>query len=161
MSDLVIRPFSESEAQTVASWKYEPPFDIYDSDPGDAPMYLELSPEGYGYYAIVDADKGDELVGFCCFGPEGRVSGQADEQGTLDVGGGIRPDLVSRGIATSVFPAILEFAARFSPRQFRTAVASFNERSTRLCRSAGFEVVRTFPGPGGEFQELVRPAADP
>ena len=47
---------------------------------------------------------------------------------------------------------------RFNPAKLRTAVAVFNERSTRLCLSAGFTAVRRFDGPGQEFCELLRPA---
>ena len=107
---------------------------------------------------MVDGDF-EEVVGFCCFGPEARVKGQREEEGTLDIGGGVRPDLLSSGIGTEVFANVLEFAKqRFGCERFRTAVAAFNERSTRLCLSAGFEVVRTFDGPGREFREMVRPA---
>jgi len=63
--------------ERAAGWTYEAPFDIYDSDPGDVEMFLQRSDEGYGYYAIVDAGSGQELVGFCCFGPEARVKGSA------------------------------------------------------------------------------------
>lgn len=156
---LCIRPFTPEEARLAANWRYEPPFDIYNGDPDDAEMFLERTEEGYGYYAVVDEDKDQEFIGYCCFGPEARVKGQAGEPGSLDIGGGIRPDLLSQGIATALFPSILQFGTKtFHPKQFRTAVASSNERSTRLCRSAGFEVLRKFEGPGREFQELVRPA---
>jgi [ribosomal protein S18]-alanine N-acetyltransferase len=156
---LRIRPFTAVEARLAAGWRYEPPLDIYDSDQDDGGMFLLRTEEGYGYYAIVDADSDEELIGFCCFGPEARVKGQVEKAGSLDIGGGIRPDLVSQGIATSVFPSILDFGMKtFRRHRFRTAVASCNERSIRLCRSAGFEVVRKFEGPGREFQELLRVA---
>ena len=36
-----------------------------------------------------------------------------------------------------------------------------NERSLALCRSAGFQPVRDFEGPGGRtFRELVLPLSD-
>lgn len=154
---LSIREFTPDEARRVSSWSYPPPFDIYNGDPDDREMFLARSEEGYGYYAVVDED--DEVVGFCCYGPEARVKGQDAEAGTLDIGGGVRPDLVSQAIATHVFPAVMQFGAeRWRPERFRTAVASFNERSKRLCTSAGFVLVRTFDGPGRDFDELVRPA---
>lgn len=79
--------------------------------------------------------------------------------GVVDIGGGVRPDLVIKGIATRLFPAIIDFAVSpFHPTQLRTAIASFNERSTRLCLAAGFSVTRVFDGPGSGFQELLRPA---
>ena len=143
---LSIRDFTRNEAMRVSSWSYPPPFDIYNGDPDDSEMFLARCEEGYGYYAV--ADENDEVVGFCCYGPEARVKGQDAEAGTLDIGGGVRPDLVSQGIATHVFPAVMQFGtALWRPERFRTAVASFNERSKRLCTSAGFGLVRTFDGP--------------
>lgn len=159
MADVVIRPFTSEEARSVAAWTYEPPFDFYNGDPGSPALYLDVDENGFGYYAIVKTGN-DQPIGFCCFGEEARVQGQAPEDGTVDIGGGVRPDLVSEGLASRVFPAIMEFARdRFAPKRFRTAVASFNERSLRLCASAGFVRVRAFHGPGREFQELVRPAS--
>lgn len=160
MSEFLIRPLRPEEAAGVAAWAYEPPHDIYDGDPERPGDLLAIDDDGYGYYAIVSADD-DEVVGFCCFGSEARVRGQAPEPGTLDVGGGVRPDRVSRRLATRAFPLILQFGHdAFRPRRFRTAVASFNERSLRLCIRAGFQEVRRFDGPAREFVELVREGLD-
>jgi len=156
MRHVQIRPFGESEAGDVASWSYEPPFDVYNGDPSRFEDYLAIDDAGYGFYAIADSDA--EVIGYCCFGGEARVPGQSSIDGVVDIGGGIRPDLVSNGIATSVFPAIIDFAAStFHPTAYRTAIASFNQRSTRLCLAAGFSIARVFEGPGCEFQEMLRP----
>jgi [ribosomal protein S18]-alanine N-acetyltransferase len=158
VTGVVIRPLRQDEADAVAAWAYEAPYDIYDGDPANAADLLAIDDDGYGYYGIARRDT-DEVIGFCCFGVEARVRGQDAQPGTVDVGGGVRPDLLSRGLATQVFPSILEFARqRFAPERFRTAIAAFNERSTRLCLSAGFEAVRRFDVDGREFQELVRDA---
>ena len=157
VDDVEIRPFRDREAAGVAAWKYPPPFDLYDGNPAQADDYLAVDAEGFGFYALVHPD--DEVVGFCCFGPEARVRGQHPTPGVVDLGGGVRPDLVSQRIASGLLPTVIEYAqTRFTPRKMRVAVAAFNERSLRLCRSAGFEVVRRFDGSGGEFHELVRPA---
>jgi RimJ/RimL family protein N-acetyltransferase len=141
------RGFTPEEAALVATWVYEPPFDLYDSADADA----FLQPD---YRPVYD---GDELVGFVCFGDEARVVGQVAQQGTLDVGAGLRPDRLSRGIGTSLLPEVVAHArARPGVRRLRAAVAAFNERSQQLCLSAGFRQVRRFPGPQGrEFVELV------
>ena len=158
MCSALIRPFRHDEAVAFAAWKYEPPFDFYDGDAEHLDEYLSIDDEGYGCYAVVDIAT-DEVIGFCGFGQTARVTGQEPVEGTVDVGGGVRPDLISEGIATRLLPMILDFAReQFAPEHFRTAVATFNERSTRLCLSAGFEVVRRFEGPGREFQELTRRA---
>jgi RimJ/RimL family protein N-acetyltransferase len=90
---------------------------------------------------------GADVVGFVCFGPEGRVRGQHDVPGTLDVGMGLAPDRLGRGVATALLPEIVRFAReRFGARRLRAAVAAFNDRSLRLCESAGFRRVREFAG---------------
>ena len=153
----MVRAMSLDEASAAASWRYPPPFDLYDGATDRVDLYLRSSPGGFAYYAVVAADSG-ELVGFCCFGSEARVSGQIPVEEALDVGFGLRPDLVSRGIGAQLLRAVLSFAAeRFGPTRCRVAIASFNERSRRLCESAGFEVVRRFDGPGRVFDELERP----
>jgi ribosomal-protein-alanine N-acetyltransferase len=158
VTEVSIRPFRPSEAAVVARWAYLPPFDVYDGDPLHCEDYLTIDSFGNGYYAIARQPNDDEVIGFCCFGPEARVKGQEAAFETVDIGGGVRPDLVSQGFGTAFLSLAIEFALeRFGPQRLRTAVASFNVRSTRLCLSAGFEVVRRFEGPGGEFQELARP----
>jgi len=152
---LHIRRFTLKEAVIAASWRYAGEFSMYDGEPHSWHQFLVETDGGHGYYAIVDDG---ELVGFCCFGPEGRVAGQPPG-GTelLDLGGGMRPDLVGQGLGAAGMAAVLIYAREhFSPVGFRTAIASFNRRSLVLCRWAGFRTTATFQGPGGrEFTELV------
>lgn len=86
------------------------------------------------------------------------MAGQpARSKNLLDLGGGIRPDLVGQGLGAAGMAAVLTYARdRLSPAGFRTAIASFNRRSIVLCRWAGFRATTTFQGPGGrEFTEFV------
>lgn len=153
MPAFVIDRLTADEAARIARWAYPPPHDVYDGN-GDVGLMTTVAEDGTGYFGI---HGGGELVAFACFGADARVRGQQEEDGTLDVGCGVRPDLVSRGIATQVLPEVIDLAReRWSPRRLRAAVASFNDRSLRLCRSAGFVAVRTFDGPGDRpFTELV------
>ena len=153
--DIVIRPLTRDDALAVSAWRYDGELAMYDGRPGHEEALLVMTAEGYGYYALV---QDENFVGFCCFGPEGRVPGQpAAVDDLLDLGGGLRPDLVGKGLGAVGLPVILAFAReRFSPEGFRTAIASFNRRSIVLCRWAGFRPSCTFSGPGGrEFTELV------
>ena len=154
MAQLSIRALRPDEAEKVAGWAYEAPFDIYNGDPTDISCYLDHDEQGLGYYAIAE---GDDVVGFCCFGEAARVPPQVAELGTLDLGGGVRPDRVSRGLATAVLPEVLRFGSeRWAPDRFRVAVAAFNDRPLRLCLSAGFTEVGRFANRDGrEFVELI------
>jgi ribosomal-protein-alanine N-acetyltransferase len=151
---IVDRTLTSSEADWIVRWRYEPPLDFYDLMPEDRPPLKERASDGYGYYPV--ADDG-EFVGFVCFGPEARVTGQSAHAEFCDVGLGLRPDLVGLGLGTSLLPLALAFAEnRFGATIFRAAVAAFNERAISLCRSAEFKVVREFDGPRNHrFVELV------
>jgi RimJ/RimL family protein N-acetyltransferase len=144
--ELVERALTRDEARAVVAWSYEPPFDLYDLSGDEAVALLTIRDErGHGYDPVLD---GAQVVGFVCFGAEARVRGQEEEPGTCDIGAGLDPARLSRGIATSLLPVAVRFAAdRFGATRMRVAVAAFNHRSLRLCTSAGFRVVREFDGP--------------
>ena len=155
MVELLDRPLTPDEGRAIASWAYEPPFDLYNLVADEAVDLLTTRDDaGSGYYPVQD---GDAVVGFVCFGPEARVRGQHEEPGTCDVGVGLAPTSLGQGLGTGLLPVVLRFAVeKFAPRRLRAAVASFNERSLRLCTSAGFQAVREFDGPGNRrFVELV------
>jgi len=155
MVEIQDRVLTPDEAQGVVAWAYEPPFDFYNLSCDEAVSLLRARDKrGYGYYPV---QVEDEVVGFLCFGPEARVRGQTEEPETCDLGAGLRPDRVSQGLASRMLPSAVAFAAdKFGARRLRAAVATFNERSLRLCASAGFRRVREFDGPREQrFVELL------
>ena len=88
------------------------------------------------------------------------------DDGTLEIGLGLRPDLTGKGLGLDFVRAGLAFAGElFAPARFRLAVATFNRRAIRVYERAGFRPVRTFANPtnGGvyEFLEMARPADGP
>lgn len=157
MVRLLRRGVTEHEAAQLAGWRYPPPFDLYDS--GDAGLFLVRSPDGDGFSPAVD-DAG-ALVAFAVLGAEARVRGQEPAPGVVDIGMGVRPDVTGRGLGARLLPQVVALAVDQGARTaVRAAVAGFNERSLALCASAGFRVVREFPGPGTRpFRELVLPLA--
>ena len=151
---LADRAFEPEEARAVVAWSYETPFDLYNLHGDDAfALVLTRDERGQGYYPVL---AGNDVVGFVCFGPEARVRGQEERTGTCDIGAGLDPARLSAGIATSLVPVAVRFAVdRFGATRVRAAVAAFNDRSLRLCTSAGFRRVREFEGPAGRpFVEL-------
>ena len=92
-----------AHAKAITTWRYEPPYDFYNPRDDIAGF---LRPD-YHYYAAQDDDGG--LVGYCCFGPDARVPGGAyPEDGSLDVGVGLRPDLTGGGRGLGFFNAVLD-----------------------------------------------------
>ena len=145
------RNLTRQEAAQVVAWRYPPPYDVHDV--ADATVFLRPD-----YHPVLDDDR---LIGFACFGAEARVAGREEQEGVLDVGVGLDPALLGSGVGTALWPQLRRLAVeRSAPTPLRIAVAAFNERSTRLCLSAGFVVVRELTGPGGlPFRELVRTPA--
>ena len=147
-------PIERGEAKEIAAWRYEGVYSLYDGDPEGFETLLQ--PE----YRVHSA-RGEhgELVGFCSFGEDARVAGYDYADDALDVGLGMRPDLVGRGLGIGFTRAVLEFAEReYSPSAFRVTVAGFNRRAQRLCLALGFREAARFPQAqsGNEFVVLRR-----
>jgi ribosomal-protein-alanine N-acetyltransferase len=90
--------------------------------------------------------------------------GAYDDQSALDVGLGLRPDLVGRGLGLAFVEAGLDFAHEtFAPASYRLSVATFNRRAIAVYERAGFRATRSFiqhtNGGDHEFVAMTRPAS--
>jgi len=147
-------PIDPAAGEAMASWRYGGPYALYDGDP-EGVEYL-LRPEHH-VYAV--RDEAGELVGFCSFGEDGRVAGYAYSDDALDVGAGMRPDLVGRGLGVGFLRAAFDFGQReYSPTALRVTIAAFNRRAQRVVLALGFRETARFPQPqsGNEFVVLRR-----
>jgi RimJ/RimL family protein N-acetyltransferase len=89
------------------------------------------------------------------------VPGGAYADDAVDVGGGLRPELVGQGLGRAFLDAIAAAAGRrFAGRALRATVAAFNRRALKLVTGAGFVEVERFRRPDDlEFVVLVRRGA--
>jgi RimJ/RimL family protein N-acetyltransferase len=155
---LTLRPVREPEASAILTWRYPPPYALYNPAPDD---WLWLLYPGGGYVALLRAP--GELVGVGCLGRAAQVAGGVyHHESALDVGFCLRPDLLGRGIGTVALAALLDYARRERAAAcFRATVAAFNWRSRRLCAGQGFRPVRRFcagtPTGTHTFIQLIRP----
>lgn len=146
-------------AREATGWRYPPPYDLYNLDEDPATLVAIFTDPDYGYFQI---RQGDELVGFCCFGDEGRVRGGDYRAPALDVGIAIRPDLTGRGLGRGYFGAVLAFAeAQFQPPALRLTVAAFNARARRLYSNLGFRSIQRFSSPASGREYIVMLRAKP
>ena len=120
----------QADAEAVAAWHYEPPYDFYDfeADPEDLEEILDPERRAGDYHSVrLDG----ELAGFFSF----KVHDDA-----LEIGLGLRPDLTGAGIGLELVEAGVDFAQEnFGPRSFWLDVATWNERARKVYEKAGFE----------------------
>jgi RimJ/RimL family protein N-acetyltransferase len=118
----MLKPLTASHRAEIEAWRYPPPYDTYDFGEPMAGEHLS---------AVED----DELIGYVCFGEPARVPGMRHEDDLVDVGWGLRPDLMGRGLGPSLIRAAL---AVHPGMRHRIAVLAWNERARRAPAKCGF-----------------------
>ena len=146
-----IRPLTEAHGDAIATWRYPDRYSTYDVGEGATPAD--------GYWAVVSEG---ELVGYCCFGLEARVPGIEEEGDTLDVGYGMRPDLLGKGFGRAFVAAIVDFAVdEFSPQRLRLLILTWNQRSRKVAEALGFQKTGIAGSGEGDFLVMMRPTSAP
>jgi [ribosomal protein S18]-alanine N-acetyltransferase len=141
------RELTAEEAERPLGWRYPGRYATYDAR---GPLG-----SGRGFFAV--EDDGD-FVGYGCVGFEARVPGVEEEPGTVDVGYGMRPDLIGQGRGGSFVGAVLDYVTERNPEaRLRMSILGWNARSRRAAEGHGFRVAAR----AGDFDVLVRePAAE-
>jgi ribosomal-protein-alanine N-acetyltransferase len=116
---------------------------------------------GYRYHAALDEE--GVRAGYFCFGDDARVpSGEEPglyEEDALDVGLGMRPDLIGKGMGEEFVRVGLAFAREcYSPASFRLTVAAINRRAIRVYEKVGFTRTVSFTGNGREWVVMAADA---
>jgi [ribosomal protein S18]-alanine N-acetyltransferase len=146
--NFTFKKMKEEDAQQIASWHYEAPYDFYDmdQDPGDLAELLDPQSWQECYYSVFNGE--NKLVGFFVF--------KQDDQ-TVEIGLGLRPELTGKGFGLAFLNAGLLFAqGQFAARKWSLNVATFNKRAIRLYERAGFTPLNIFMHQtnGGEYEFL-------
>jgi [ribosomal protein S18]-alanine N-acetyltransferase len=146
---------SQADAEAIADWRYPEPYAFYNwsADVDDLGELLDPLLRGDAYWAVKD-DTG-ELVGHFSFKPK--------DEGTIEIGLGLRPDLTGRGLGGSFLAAGLDFGReQFTPEWFVLSVATFNERAIKVYERAGFArgqvYMHSTAGREWEFLQMTCPA---
>ena len=141
-----VRALTGADRETILRWRYPGPYSTYDFDD---PAALDSDT-----WAVTDDG---ELIGYCCFGAPARVPGAEVEEGVLDVGYGLAPDRMGRGLGPSFVGAILGFAIEcHDPERMRLYVLDWNERSRKVAEGHGFTIESVLPSDEGSFLVMVR-----
>lgn len=141
-----VLPLTLADSRQIASWRYPGRYATYDVS--------EIVTAERGFWAVHDEG---QLVGYCCFGDEARVPGVVEEPGVLDVGYGMKPDLMGRGLGRGFIRSILEFGAgEYDPRRSRLLILAWNARSLAAARSVGFDEVGVVRSAEGMFVVMTK-----
>lgn len=154
----IIKPMQYNLATKLVTWKYDPPYDVYNVVSDDLDTEARYYADADNQYYSLETKDGD-FVAFCCFGQEGKVPGGDYSADALDIGVGVRPDLTGKGMGLQYVEAILAFATKtFETTTFRATIAKFNQRSQRVFQKMGFEEVDSFMkhGTRNEFIILIK-----
>lgn len=80
----------------------------------------------------------------------------------LDIGMGIRPDLVGKGRGKQYAQAVVEYGVnQYAAKHLRVTIANFNKRAKRVWQQLGFEQVEKFVKIGTEEEFVVMTCAVP
>lgn len=143
----------EKHASSIVNWRYSSPYDYYNfnADPVEGDLHYLIDVKN-NFWAILNRQ--GELEGYCSFGSDGQVPGGDYSTDALDIGMGIRPDLVGQGRGKQYAQAVIDHgASQYRTKQLRVTIAKFNKRAQRVWARLGFEQVERFIkiGDGEEF----------
>jgi RimJ/RimL family protein N-acetyltransferase len=134
---LNVEPYDDE----ILEWRYEPPYDFYDvadDPPQDPAQWRVVRGEDGRVEAFFYFDRYDDIV---------------------EVGIGLRPDLMGRGLGERFMRTELDYAReQWSPRTFRLFVTTWNARAIRLYERLGLRENGRELRRGVEFQRMERPA---
>jgi [ribosomal protein S18]-alanine N-acetyltransferase len=131
-----IRPMRESDARAIAEWRYPGVYAFYDADQDPDDLAELLDPAGWGREYFAADDDAGRLAGFFVFKSVGEA---------VDVGLGLRPDLVGAGLGLAFLQTGLRFATEaLGARAFELRVAAFNRRAITVYERAGFGQVEHY-----------------
>ncbi len=147
---LLLRPITADDVRQIITWRYEPPYDIYNmgSGMGDAIELAEaidyfLRPQ-YHFQAMLHQPTG-ELAAFCSFGQDGQVAGGDYHAPAIDIGMGVHPQNTGRGLGSMFAGAAITFAQQnFNSPRLRVTIAAFNRRAQKVWERHDFVPVLRF-----------------
>ena len=125
-----ITQMRQSEAIEIADcWKYDGEYAFYDmtADPEDYEEIVTPELRGDRYFSVFDKDV---LIGFFCVEQEDK---------TIEIGLGLRPELTGQGRGIAFLNEILRFVREnYTFEKIGLDAASFNQRAMKVYEQAGF-----------------------
>lgn len=142
-SEIRFLPTDEASARQFLTWKYEPPYEIYNYSPErfeeDLAYHIDPANNLYSMY------HGDELVGYCSYGRDAQVPGGDYTEEALDIGMMIIPVLTGHGQGSEYANAVIQnVISKYQPKRLRVTILATNLRAIRVWKKNGFQTVQSF-----------------
>jgi len=138
----VVEPMTERHAKEICTWRYDPPYDLYNWD-----SWSTMVRNGYEFanpdirrrqYRAVTAE-GYGLCGYAQLFPMLNVT---------RIGLGMRPDLCGRGYGPFFVRAVVRQARREAPgKEIDLEVLATNIRAIKAYEKAGFTITDQYEKP--------------
>ncbi len=144
-----------ADAASIADWRYPDEWSLYDIPTAERESSIEyITDRANGFYAV---HLGDQLIGFCSVGADGQIPGGPYDNSALDVGAGMRPDLIGQGGGAAFLHEVVAFLRSIhGDAALRATIASWNKRALRAAQAVGFEPRTTFTSREGvEYAVLI------
>ena len=140
----IFQPLKKQQALMILNWQYPYPYDCYnfnaDTVREDLHYFLD---EKNAFFAVLNLQ--GKLEGYCSFGSDGQVSGGNYNIEALDIGMGIRPDLVGQGRGKQYAQAVAMYGTnRYTAKHLRVTIRDFNKRAQKTWQHLGFEQIEKF-----------------
>jgi [ribosomal protein S18]-alanine N-acetyltransferase len=149
------RQLEKEHALAILNWRYTSPYDYYNFDADTIQEDLRYLLDSKNAFCAILNLQG-ELEGYCSFGSDGQVPGGEYSSEALDIGMGIRPDLVGQGRGRQYAQAVVRYGAnQYGAQQLRVTIAEFNKRAQRVWEQLGFEQVEKFVKIGSEEEFVI------
>ena len=153
------RPLEKEQALAILKWRYPPPYDYYNFNANNIQEDLcYLLAQKNAFFALLNRQ--GQVEGYCTFGSDGQVPGGHYSAEALDIGMGIRPDLVGQGRGKQYAQAVVRYGAnQYEAKHLRVTIAQFNKRAQRVWEQLGFNQVEKFIKIGGGEEFVVMTCA--
>jgi RimJ/RimL family protein N-acetyltransferase len=151
---LRLAPLKRQEAEVTSRWRYAPELAIYN---GTTAAIADMLDPANDYHSI---HLDDEYVGYVCVGADARVKGLSAMADVDDIGIGLAPDHVGRGLSRWLLPAVinsLEARGVLTGAVLRAVVLDWNRRSLTAAQRAGFAIAGEHHVGDRRFIILIRP----
>ncbi len=150
------RPMRLRDALAASRWRYPAEYAIYDLDWAELVFtaIFRAPLRAFGVYPLAVGTPDDPFVGVFSFVQRGD---------DVELGVGMRPDLMGRGLGLELMLQAMDYAReRLRPVTFSLNVATFNRRAITVYERAGFQPGPTRPtivhGKRIESMRMTRPA---